>query len=70
MADRFETELLACDMREAERLTGYSRSRLYLKMGVGELKTWKVGRKRVTSPTYLREMIEADRLASEGTHAA
>lgn len=61
-----KTEPFACDMQEAVRLTGYSRSRLYQAISDGRLKSWRVGRKRMTSPNDLRTLVEADRAASEG----
>jgi len=61
---------IACTMERAEEITGYSRSRLFAAASAGRLKTWKVGRRRMTSPKYLREMVEADQRASETGKAA
>jgi hypothetical protein len=61
---------ISCTLERAQELTGYSRQRLYQAISAGRLKTWKAGRRRMTSPKYLREMIELDQRASEQGRAA
>ena len=60
---------LSCTMERAEELTGYTRTRLYDAIANGRLKTWKAGRRRMTSPTYLAEMIEKDQCETTGKAA-
>jgi len=57
---------ISCTIERAQELTGYTRQQLYQAINAGRLTTWKVGRRRMTSPQYLRAMVEADQLASNG----
>ena len=60
---------ISCTMERAVELTGYSKRRLYQAVTDGRLKTWKAGRRRMTSPKFLEEMIEADQRVSMGKAA-
>jgi hypothetical protein len=65
-----ETKEISCTLERAQELTGYTRQRLYQAISAGKLKTWKAGRRRMTSPKYLQEMIELDQHASNGGKVA
>lgn len=63
-------EPIACTMETAAQLSGYSNTRLYAAIAAGRLKSWKVGKRRMTTPAFIREMIVLDQRQSEGSDAA
>jgi hypothetical protein len=60
---------LACTMKRAEEISGYTRSRLYQAVKQGRLRTWMVGKRRMTKPAYIQQMIDADERDSLGEAA-
>lgn len=56
---------LSVSVEEAARLTGYTRSGIYEVMALGELKAFKLGKRRLILMTELKAWIE--RAAKEGT---
>lgn len=52
------TPLLSMSVEEAARLTGYTRSGIYEVIASGELKAFKLGKRRLILMTELRAWIE------------
>jgi hypothetical protein len=55
--DPSEPDKLAYTMQEAEHVSGFTRSRLYLAVADGSLRTFKVGRRRMTTRSALKDLI-------------
>jgi excisionase family DNA binding protein len=49
----------SCTLREACRATGLSRTTLYERMAVGELKTTTIGRRRLVNVPSLLKLVGA-----------
>ena len=56
--------VLGYSIPEVMQSTGLSRSTIYQEIANGALKTFKVGRRRLVSPTALRAWIEAKHTAA------
>ena len=50
-----EAEKIALTMKQAEKAAEIGHTQLYKEVNSGRLKTYKVGRRRYTTPEWLRE---------------
>lgn len=60
---------ISLTLRRAAEITGYSETRIRQAVASGRLKSWRVGKRRMTKPAYVQEMIDADERDSLGKAA-